>query len=171
MNFIRSMRKAIARICLIAVILSGCTTAKNCTDFIGFIRNNNSRNTYINLTCNQFFAQDTISIRIGNNVILDHEVLTTKKNTFGSQPSLEYLITIKKQKIVAVYNKTYNQKVNLVTHKTTLEGGYLGITTIFNSVVQSFTICADSTTKIWINHHCDEDTLRLVCQKSILYYD
>lgn len=165
------MRRAFARICLIAIFFSGCTTAKNCTDFIGFIRNNKSRNSYINLTCNQFFVQDTISIRIGNNVILDHEVLTTKKNKIGSQPSLEYLIVVKKQKIVAVYDKTTNQNENLIVHPVLLERGSFDINTEFNNIFQNSTICVDSTKKIWINHDYGEDTLQIISQAHILYYD
>ena len=93
------MKKMFVIICFFSFVIAGCTTARNCTDFIGFIRGNTSKNKYINLTCGLWFSQDTVSVMIGDNLILDRAILNTKKEGLGSRPAKEYLIVIKHKKL------------------------------------------------------------------------
>lgn len=154
------------------LVFSGCTTAKNCVDFIGFIRENKqSKNKYINLTFNLWFSQDTVSLMIGDNSILDRDILNTKKEVLGGLPAQEYLIVIKQNKLVGMYDKSNYSKENLIKRKVYLENGSLHIKTNFNNIIQNHIIDIDSTNKIWISHSFSSDTLRLVCDKYILYYD
>lgn len=166
------MKKTLVYIGFMLLVFSGCTTAKNCVDFIGFIRENKqSKNKYINLTFNLWFSQDTVSLMIGDNSILDRDILNTKKEVLGGLPAQEYLIVIKQNKLVGMYDKSNYSKENLIKRKVYLENGSLHIKTNFNNIIQNHIIDIDSTKKIWINHSFSSDTLRLVCDKYILYYD
>lgn len=166
------MKKTLVYIGFMLLVFSGCTTAKNCVDFIGFIRENKqSKNKYINLTFNLWFSQDTVSLMIGDNSILDRDILNTKKEVLGGLPAQEYLIVIKQNKLVGMYDKSNYSKENLIKRKVYLENGSLHFKTNFNNIIQNHIIDIDSTKKIWINHSFSSDTLRLVCDKYILYYD
>lgn len=166
------MKKTLVYIGFMLLVFSGCTTAKNCVDFIGFIRKNKqSKNKYINLTFNLWFSQDTVSLMIGDNSILDRDILNTKKEVLGGLPAQEYLIVIKQNKLVGMYDKSNYSKENLIKRKVYLENGSLHFKTNFNNIIQNHIIDIDSTKKIWISHSFSSDTLRLVCDKYILYYD